>query len=137
MTWIYQGEPFTDDLIKNNTSFVYIITNTLNNKQYIGKKKFSFYRRKKVTGRKNRKTVTMESDWQIYFGSNKALLEDVKKYGDQHFKREILHLCKTVGVSSYLEAKEQMIREVLEQPHKYYNEWIACKVQRQHLKGKL
>ena len=38
MTWHYNGKPFTSEMIDDNLGFVYIITNTKNNKLYIGKK---------------------------------------------------------------------------------------------------
>ena len=38
MTWLYNGKPFTSEMIEDNLGFVYMITNTKNGKIYIGKK---------------------------------------------------------------------------------------------------
>ena len=42
--WTYQGVPFTE--VGNNYGFVYIITNKIDNRQYIGKKFFWSTKRK-------------------------------------------------------------------------------------------
>jgi hypothetical protein len=47
--------------------------------------------------------------------------------GDEGFYREILHLCKTKGECSYMEAKEQFDREVLFTDD-YYNGIIQIKL---------
>ena len=52
---------------------------------------------------------------------------------DIPFKREILHLCKTRGTLSYLEAKEQFDRNVL-LTNEYYNGIINCKIHSSHVK---
>ena len=62
------------------------------------------------------------------------LKADVEKHGKENFKREILHFCINKGSASYLEAKEQMLNEVLEYPDKWYNGIINCKVHRTHVK---
>lgn len=112
--------------------FVYIITNTQTGKQYIGKKLFTSARIRRVKGRKRRSRV--ESDWKQYYGSNKQLLHDVTTIGKEYFKREILHFCRSRGQCSYYEAKLQFQYGVLENPDKFYNEWIQCKIHRKHLK---
>jgi hypothetical protein len=60
------------------------------------------------------------------------LKEDVETAGKANFQREILHLCKTKSECSYLEAKEQIDREVLLSDD-YYNSWISLKVTKKHL----
>lgn len=131
--WTYQGKEIFDEEIEGYSGFVYIITNTKNNKKYIGKKLFNFTRTKKTKGKRNKK-VKKASDWRTYFGSNKELLEDVKLQGEQDFKREILKLCKNKGTTNYWEMKYQIKHEVLESD-KYYNDWIMVKVHRSHIKG--
>jgi hypothetical protein len=129
--WIYEGCEFLevpDDII----GFVYKISNIQTGREYIGKKLFTFAKRKQVKGRKKR--IRVESDWRTYFGSNKELLHDVTTYGEASFRREILHLCTTKGQCSYYEAKLQFLHGVLEHPEKFYNDWIMCKVHRKHLK---
>lgn len=131
--WTYKNEIFTEDKIGDNCGFVYLITNNNNNKKYIGKKLFHFSKTKTVKGKKKRYKIA--SDWKDYYGSNTKLQDDVKMHGQDMFKREILHLCKTKGQCNYLEAKEQFNLCVLEGDN-FYNDWIMVKVSRKHL-GKL
>jgi hypothetical protein len=132
--WLYNGKEIGDDDIVGYAAFVYIITNLEDNKRYIGKKIFTSVRRQKVKGKKRRKKVQKESNWKSYFGSNLALIADVDRLGKDKFEREIVKLCKTRGTASYWEAKLQMQHEVLENPDKFYNEWIMVKVHRSHIK---
>ena len=132
--WTYKGKEIGDDEVVGYAAFVYIITNLENNKKYIGKKIFTSVRRQKVKGKKRRKKVQKESNWKSYFGSNLALIADVDRLGKDKFEREIVKLCKTRGTASYWEAKLQMQHEVLENPDKFYNEWIMVKVHRSHIK---
>ena len=130
--WLYNDQEFAENVIGDNIGFVYIITNLSNNKKYIGKKLFKFSRTKKVKGKK--KKTKVESNWKSYFGSNEELLEDAKVLGEDNFKREILHLCKSKGTANYLEMKEQILHNALESEG-YYNQWISVKVHKSHLKG--
>lgn len=127
--WIYHGEPFLEP--GEYYGFVYCITNLLSGRRYIGKKFFWSTKRKQVN--KVRKRYKVESDWKEYWSSSEDLKEDVRVIGSEHFKREILHLCKNKGTTNYLEAKEQFIREVLES-NEWYNSWIQVKVHRSHYK---
>ena len=121
LNWIYNNKTFTEDLIGDNYGFVYLITNNVTNKKYIGKKFFYSSKTKQVKGKKKRFKVF--SDWQTYYGSNEELKKDVIIHGKENFKREILHLCLTKGTTGYLEAKEQFLNCVLENDN-YYNTWI-------------
>lgn len=129
--WLHENVEFTE-VPENIIGFVYRITHLETGKQYFGKKLFTFAKRKSVKGKSKRFRV--ESDWRGYYGSNKQLLDDVATYGEHAFQREILHLCRTKGQCSYFEAKLQFAHGVLEQPEKFYNDWIMCKVHRKHLK---
>ena len=133
MTWIYNGSEYTEPQ-EEYYGFVYIITNTLTNRKYIGKKLFWFKKTKQVKGKKKRYLVP--SDWLEYWGSSKELQQDIIAQGNQHFTREIIHLCKNKGECSYLEAKEQFDREVLMRQEEYYNDWIMCRVHRKHIQKK-
>jgi hypothetical protein len=130
LKWKYKDNFFTENDIGENIGFVYKITNTKTNKKYIGKKSFFFTKTKVVKGKKKRHKVP--SDWQTYFGSNTELKNDVTLHGNDVFEREILHLCKTKGQCSYLEAKEQFKLCVLESDE-YYNDWIMVKVRKSHI----
>ena len=132
LEWTYNKEIFTEDNIGDNYGFVYIITNLSNNKKYIGKKFFYSSKTKQVKGKK--KKVKVFSDWEIYYGSNSELKNDVETLGKELFSREIIHLCKSKGAAGYLEAKEQFNRNVLESDD-YYNTWIMVRVRKSHLKG--
>ena len=130
MNWLFNGEEF-NVVTEDYFGFIYCITNLQNGKQYIGKKFFSKAGYKTVKGK--RKKIRKPSDWLTYWGSNKTLLEDIQKLGEQHFRREILHLCTTRSDCAYLELREQIDRRVLESDG-FYNEWVAVKVRKDHLK---
>jgi hypothetical protein len=130
MTWLYNNEPFLDP--GEYYGFVYIITNLLSGKQYIGKKFFWTTKRKQVN--KVRKRYKAESDWKEYWSSSDEVKADVSELGSENFKREIIYLCKNKGTTNYLEAKEQFTRNVLEDRDKWYNSWIMVKVSRTHIK---
>jgi hypothetical protein len=132
LNWIYNNKDFTEDQIGENYGFVYIITNNINNKSYIGKKFFYSSKTKQVKGKKKR--IKVPSDWLKYYGSNEELKKDVKEYGEYNFKREIIHLCASKGECGYLEAKEQFVKGVLENDD-YYNTWIMVRVRKSHIKG--
>ncbi len=130
--WTYKGKP-VKELPEWCAGFVYEITNTHNGKKYIGKKLAKFKRsRRPLKGRVNKRRYTIPSDWQDYFGSSNALLEDIDKIGKEKFKREILFYCKNRGECNYIEAREQFARKVLE-TDKYYNGHIRVRVHKQVL----
>lgn len=131
--WKYNGENFDESLIEKNVAFVYLITNNLSGKQYIGKKTFWFTKTKTIKGKKKREKIP--SDWKDYWSSSEELKEDVKLLGESNFKREILKLCLTKGTASYFEAKYQFLNEVLEKPEKWYNGYIQCRIHRSHIKS--
>ena len=117
-----------DELPEDCEGFVYLITNTTNNKKYVGKKLARFKTSKPpLKGRKNRRRGHKESDWRDYWGSSDRLQADVESLGEDKFTREILHFCPSRGVLSYLEAKEQFDRRVLE-TDEYYNGIINVRV---------
>jgi hypothetical protein len=132
--WKYKGKDFHEEDIKTNVSFVYLITNKLNKRKYIGKKTFYNTNRVKQSNRVLRKKVVKYSDWQKYYGSSKTLLADIKEFGKENFERKILHLCKKRSHASYYEAKEQFKSKCLENDS-YYNEWIYCKIAKVNIKG--
>lgn len=130
--WKYNGEELTE-VPEGYIAFVYLITNTTNDRKYIGKKLFYFSKSKTVKGKKKR--FKEESDWKTYWSSSDELKKDVEKLGEENFTREILHLCKNKGESTYLEAKEQFLKEVLENPEKWYNRNIMARVHASHVKN--
>jgi hypothetical protein len=131
MTWTYQGTEVLE-LPQDVVGFVYLITNTTNDRQYIGKKLAKFSRTKPpLKGKKNRRRTKVESDWRDYYGSSDELNEDIERIGKDSFKREILFYCYSKSELSYIEAREQFNYRVLESD-KYYNGHIRVRV---HGKG--
>lgn len=129
--WLYQGKEFTDPDSKL-IGFVYLITCNVSGKRYIGKKLFWSTKRKQVKGKSKR--IKVESDWKSYWSSSDELKSDVKKLGEENFTKEIIHLCFGKGELSYLEAREQFDRRVLESATDWYNSWIMVRVNASHLK---
>ena len=127
MPWTYQGKTL-NTLPEDCEGFVYLITNTTNGKMYVGKKLAKFKKtRPPLKGRINKRRSKVESDWRDYWGSNDHLIADVAELGEQNFTKEILYICKARGVMSYLEAREQFERRVLESDD-YYNGIINVRV---------
>ncbi len=122
--WTYQGSTFSSDDINSFFGFVYRITNLQTGKQYIGRKYF-VQKRKPRTGTSKRR-VTSESDWKKYYGSSPELKADVKQFGRENFKREILSLHESLGKVNYEETKQLFLNNVLQETledgsPKFYN----------------
>jgi hypothetical protein len=131
-----------EELPEDCVGFVYLITNKANQRMYIGKKlsKFSKTTYKMVTqknGVKKRKKIKskVDSDWMDYYGSSIELNKDVESLGKENFTREILFFCKSKAECSYIEAREQYSRKVLESDN-FYNGQISCRIHKSHIKGK-
>ena len=142
MSWFYQGvevELLPEDCI----GFVYLITNTVTGRKYIGKKLAKFskttYRTVKLkNGTKKKKKIRnkVDSDWRTYYGSNDELNKDIQTLGAENFKREILYYCKSKAECSYIEAREQFTHKVLESAD-YYNGHIQVRVHGSHIINKI
>ena len=142
MVWLYESQQ-VDQLPEDCVGFVYLITNNLTGRKYIGKKlaKFSKTTYKVVklkNGNKKKKKIRskIDSDWQLYYGSSPELTKDIELLGIENFKREILYYCKSKSECSYIEAREQFARRVLESDD-YYNGHIQVRVHGSHIKNKI
>jgi hypothetical protein len=140
--WTFNNE-LVETLPDDCVGFVYLIVNKASGRMYVGKKlaKFSRTSTKTVTlknGTKKKKKVKskIDSDWQEYYGSSIELNKDIELLGKENFTREILFYCKSKAECSYIEAREQFNRRVLESTD-YYNGQISVRVHGSHIKGKL
>jgi hypothetical protein len=125
--WTFQNQ-IIDEIPEGYIGFVYIITNKITGQKYIGKKLAQFKRTKPpLKGKKLKRRSVVESDWREYYGSSDRLNADVQSLGPENFTREILYLCKSKAELSYLEAREQFERRVLETDD-YYNGIINVRV---------
>jgi len=105
----------------NKFGFVYIITNKKTGKAYIGCKQYLLGKGKK------------KSNWEVYMGSSKALLDDIKKLGKKHFKFEVIAEYKNKRSLRYYECYYQMKYNVLatvlegtDEPA-FYNSYVGGK----------
>ena len=127
MIWTYQQQPIKE-IPEGYIGFVYLITNLTTGQKYIGKKLAQFKKtRPPLKGKRLKRRSTVESDWRDYWGSSERLQADVNTLGPENFTREILYLCKSKAEMSYLEAREQFERRVLESDD-YYNGIINVRV---------
>ena len=80
--WVGEVDPDT------YYGFVYLITNTVTDRKYIGRKFYHTYRKRKRF---------KESNWRVYAGSCKPLKEDMQRMGKDKFTFEIICNYKTRG----------------------------------------
>lgn len=139
MSWLYQGNP-VETLPEDCVGFVYVITNRVSGRKYIGKKLSKFAKTtykvvklKNGTKKKKRIRSKIDSDWQTYYGSNEELNRDVAALGADQFTREIMYYCRSKAECSYIEAREQFTHKVLESQD-YYNGQISVRVHGSHIK---
>ena len=131
--WKYNDKEFTSDDIGDYNGFVYLITNKLTNKRYIGKKFFYSLRTlKPLKGYKRKRKVKKESDWQKYNSSSKYVLADIEEFGIDNFEFKILNLCLDRAETNYSELKHLIYWQVLEKLDEdgnraFYNENIAMR----------
>ena len=142
MSWLFEST-LVESLPEDCVGFVYLITNTVSGRKYIGKKLAKFSKTtvrtvKLKNGTKKKKKIRskIDSDWQLYYGSNDELKKDIQTLGSEKFIREILYYCTSKAQCSYIEAREQFRHKVLESDA-YYNGQISVRVHGSHIKNKL
>ena len=136
MNWIYQGQPVLT-VPPHAVGFVYLIHDLPNDMLYVGKKlAITTKKMPPLKGKKNKRHKLVDTDWQDYWGSSVRLTDMIAAFGQDQFTRTILHWCANKNTMSYLEAREQFDRNVL-QDARYYNGIIHCRVSARGLDGKV
>jgi hypothetical protein len=142
MTWLFENKEI-ETLPEDIVGFVYLITNNITGRKYVGKKLSKFSKTtyktiKQKNGIKKRKKIKskIDSDWLKYYGSNIELNKDIEQLGSENFTREILYYCRSKAECSYIEAREQFQRKVLE-TNDYYNGHIQVRVHGSHIINKI
>jgi len=108
--------------------FIYVITNTVSGKKYIGKKQMKSVKKlKPLKGKKNKRHFDVETDWREYMSSSNDLQADIVALGKDKFKFEIVKLCNSKWELSYFESKMQFEANVLLSEN-YYNGIINCRI---------
>ena len=104
MHWTFRDDKTKIPQPDEYFGFVYVITNKLTTKQYIGCKQYWQMRKKKKH---------KPSSWRVYTSSSKYLNEDIDKIGKRRFKFEIIQEYKTKRGLLYYEQYYQMKYHVL------------------------
>jgi len=123
--WILcEGIEITDETF----GFLYLITNNLTNKKYIGKKQcISKIKRQPLKGKTRKRICYKQSNWKTYTSSSNDLNDDIIKYGKENFTFEIIRVCNSKWALAYFEIKEQIERDVLLKDD-YYNGIINVRI---------
>ena len=136
--WLYNNKEISliEDMPVGTYGFIYMTTHIPTGVSYIGKKSLFHNVKRKLTkkelaempitrGRKvTTEVVQKESDWKIYHGSAKPILELLKAGKQDEFKREILHFVNSKKLLTYYECKYLFKYGVLENPLEYFNDNI-------------
>jgi hypothetical protein len=123
--WIYPNEFNPKDWF----GFIYRIIDTINNREYIGKKQFFTRTSKAVMGRKNRSWKTKESNWKKYTSSSDEINSLIKQFGKDRFQFFIESLHATKASLTYAEVEKLILEDALRVKlpnsiRKYYNKVI-------------
>lgn len=86
--------------INNPYGFIYITTNMINGKKYLGQKNF-------------------HRNWKTYLGSGQALKQAIQKYGKENFTRNIVYICYSPEELNQVEYDLSVFLNVVESPDWY------------------
>ena len=142
--WLYNNKEISsiEDMPNETYGFIYMTTHIPTGVSYIGKKSLFHNVKRKLTKKeladlpvtRGRKVLTeivkKESDWKIYHGSAKSILEILKLGKQDEFKREILCFVNNKKLLTYYECKYLFKYGVLENPLEYFNDNILGKFYR-------
>jgi hypothetical protein len=136
-TWIYKGKIITElsDMPENTFGFIYEVTHTPSGRKYLGKKQLISVQ-KKALGKKElalivdkraskKKTVTKETDWKTYYGSNPTIKQMLVEGKKDEFTREILMFVPSKKLLTYYEDKYLYVNGVIEEGSIYFNDNIS------------
>ena len=121
--WRYKGDA---PLLEDAFGFVYNITNTTNDRAYIGRKYLRHGGRKTKTVKGKRvksPTFGKDTNWRNYTGSCLTLNNDIDLIGKSNFNFEIILWSPTRGDLHYSEQFLLMINQVLHSDG-FYNDSI-------------
>lgn len=127
--WIYK-DTLIEEMPDKAIGFVYLITNLITQRKYIGRKYATSTRRKPLTkkqkesGRVRKTVIKSDSNWATYTGSNNQLNKDIEELGKENFKFEILYFGNTKGVINYLEENMHMKHDVILRDD-FYNDCVG------------
>jgi len=106
---------------KTHFGFVYLITNNDNGRQYVGKKQFHMYSKRKIV---------REMDWRTYTGSSNELNKDIKALGRKQFTFKAVKQYKSRGWLTYGEANLQhklnVLTKYVDDVKMFYNKQIGA-----------
>jgi len=130
--WMFNSTAFTD-VPPGAHGFVYLITNTITDRKYVGRKYFTRkLSRPPLKGKKRKRVTWSESNWKEYTSSSDELKADIDSIGIDKFSFQILHIGFSKGEVNYLEENYQHKLNVLTSllsngTREYYNSSIGSR----------
>lgn len=125
--WMFGGKEIkSEEVPEDAIGFIYRITH-ISGKWYIGRKLTTKAATKVVKGKK--KKIRKPSDWENYWSSSPALLEEIEKNGEDQYTREILIFVTTKASIAYAEEYFLFVTGALFDPN-CYNGNIRAKIMR-------